>query len=112
VPVNLSKVFFIATANDLSSISAPLLDRMEIINLAGYTEYEKMEIGEKFLIPKVLRDSGLPGNSIRIDRPVLGKIINGHTREAGVRGLERKLHSICRYIAVDYTTKKQERLAK
>ena len=81
---------------------------MEIISIPGYTTTEKMEIGEKFLLPKVIKESGLPKDSLLIDTNIIGSIINGHTREAGVRNLERKLGSICRYVAVDYTTKKQE----
>ena len=80
---------------------------MEIITLSGYNEYEKNEIGLKFLLPKVVKDSGLPKDAIKIDSSVMGKIINGYTREAGVRGLERGLASICRNVAVDYTTMKQ-----
>ncbi len=96
-PFDLSRVMFIATANSLDGIPGPLLDRMEIIEVGSYTNLEKIEIAEKYLVPKMLKDLGLEANSVQISRPVLSSIISSYTREAGVRGLKRCLMQIGRF---------------
>ncbi len=97
-PFDLSQVMFIATANSLDGIPGPLLDRMEIIEVGSYTNLEKIEIAEKYLVPNMLKELGLEKNSIQISRPVLSAIISSYTREAGVRGLKRCLMQIGRFV--------------
>ncbi|MDX2197731.1 MAG: endopeptidase La [Phycisphaerae bacterium] len=99
VPIDLSKVFFIATANYLDPVDAPLRDRMEIIELSGYTIEEKVEIAKRYLVPRQAAENGLKEDAFRPSADVLREIIEGYTREAGVRTLERKLGSICRGLA-------------
>ena len=99
VPQNLSEVLFIATANDMQEIPRPLLDRMEVIEISGYTENEKEHIAKEHLIPKQLEVNGIPRGALTIQAGALRKIINLYTKEAGVRGLERKLGQICRKAA-------------
>lgn len=96
IPVDLSDVLFIATANSLSTIPRPLLDRMEIIEVSSYTENEKSHIAKEFLIKKQMKKNGLKGKELTISPKALNQIIMGYTREAGVRGLERKIGEICR----------------
>ncbi len=96
VPYDLSKVTFIATANSLESLSAPLLDRMEIINLSGYSEEEKLSIAKTHLIPSIREDFGLKTSQLRISLPILKLIIRYYTREAGVRFLKQVISSIAR----------------
>ena len=98
-PYNLQDVLFIATANDLSTIPAPLLDRMEIINIAGYTEYEKIEITKNHLIPKQMKEHGLKKAQLLIKDEAITDLIRYYTREAGVRGLERQVATVCRKAA-------------
>ncbi|WP_438311235.1 endopeptidase La [Sporosarcina sp. FA9] len=98
-PFNLSDVLFIATANDLSSIPRPLLDRMEIISIAGYTEVEKQSIAKNHLFPKQLKEHGLTKSQVRIQDLAILDIVRYYTREAGVRGMERQLATICRRAA-------------
>lgn len=99
LPINLSKVLFICTANTTDTIPRPLLDRMEVIQLSGYTENEKFHIAKQHLLPKQKEENGLkPGNLFLSDK-VLYNIIRYYTREAGVRGLERKIASVCRKAA-------------
>lgn len=100
VPYDLSKVLFITTANDLSTIPAPLLDRMEIIQLSGYTLDEKREIAKRYLVPKKREANGLEESEITFTDEALNAVAEGYTREAGVRSLERKIDAICRKIAV------------
>ncbi|KAJ6144527.1 hypothetical protein N7470_008422 [Penicillium chermesinum] len=102
IPIDLSKILFIATANSLETIPAPLLDRMETISLSGYTTIEKRHIAKRHLIPKQIRSNGLTEGQVRLSDEVIDKIITSYTRESGVRNLERELGSICRYKAVQY----------
>jgi ATP-dependent Lon protease len=96
---DLSKVMFIATANNLATIPGPLRDRMEIINIAGYTELEKVHIGKDHLLPKQLKEHGLKKSHLQIRDDAILSIIRYYTREAGVRGLERQLATVCRKAA-------------
>ncbi len=96
---DLSKVMFIATANSLDTIPAPLRDRMEIINISGYTLEEKVEIARKYLIPKQIEENGLTKKQIKISKAALERIVDQYTRESGVRNLERQVGSVCRNIA-------------
>jgi ATP-dependent Lon protease len=99
VPFDLSKVIFIATANMLDTIPPPLLDRLEVIELTGYTQEEKMKIAEKYLIPRQLAENGLTASQFRLTAKALSTIITGYTREAGVRNLEREIANACRGVA-------------
>lgn len=107
---DLSKVMFIATANDLSLIPVPLRDRMEIISIAGYTELEKMHIGKDYLIPKQLKEHGLTKQQLQIRDEALLSMIRYYTREAGVRGLERTIAKICRKTARIIVTEEKKRV--
>ncbi|WP_274307604.1 endopeptidase La [Solibacillus daqui] len=98
-PYNLHDVLFIATANDLSTIPGPLLDRMEVINIAGYTEYEKMEITKNHLVPKQMKEHGLKKAQFLMKEEAITDLIRYYTREAGVRGLERQVATVCRKAA-------------
>ncbi|OAL04102.1 ATP-dependent protease La [Phaeosphaeriaceae sp. SRC1lsM3a] len=106
IPIDLSKVLFIATANSLDTIPAPLLDRMETIQLSGYTTLEKRAIASRHLIPKQITTNGLSQENLSIPTDVLDKIITAYTRESGVRNLEREIGSVCRSKAVEYATAK------
>jgi ATP-dependent Lon protease len=99
VAFDLSHVFFIATANMQDTIPGPLRDRMEIIELPGYTEHEKLEIAKRYLLPRQLVENGIPKEAIRMTDAAIREIIRSYTREAGVRNLERELGSICRGMA-------------
>jgi ATP-dependent Lon protease len=96
---DLSKVMFIATANNLSNIQPALLDRMEIINVTGYTIEEKVEIAKRHLLPKQLKEHGLNEKHLKIGKPQLEKIVEGYTRESGVRALEKQIAKVVRYAA-------------
>ncbi len=96
---DLSKIMFITTANSVQGIPYPLLDRMEIIRIPGYTEIEKLHIAERFLIPKQLKLHGLTPDNLEIKKPTILTIIRRYTREAGVRNLERQIETICRKVA-------------
>ncbi len=100
VPFDLSRVVFIATANMLDTVPGPLLDRMEIISLAGYTEDEKLEIAKRYLVRRQLEANGLKAEQAEIDPEALRQIIKGYTREAGVRSLEREIGRALRFAAV------------
>ena len=102
VPYDLSKVLFITTANTVDTIPAPLLDRMELIELNGYTLEEKCEIASRYLIPKKIAENGLKPEILEIEPSAVTAIIEGYTMEAGVRSLERQIGSVCRKIAVRY----------
>ena len=110
VPQDLSEVFFIATANDMDGIPRPLLDRMEVIEISGYTENEKEHIAKDHLIPKQLEGNGIPEGKLKIQTPALRKIITLYTREAGVRGLERKIGQICRKAAREIMENDQKKV--
>jgi len=108
VPFDLSQVLFITTANLLDTIPPPLLDRMEVIRLSGYTELEKIEIGRRFLLPKQLENHGLKRGQLLVTKPMLRALILNYTREAGVRSLERELAKICRKVALKIASGKTE----
>lgn len=100
VPYDLSKVLFITTANSVDTIPGPLLDRMELIEISGYTEEEKLQIAIRYLIPKRLKANGLGEGDVTFTEGAIRAIIEGYTREAGVRSLERNIDAVCRKIAV------------
>jgi ATP-dependent Lon protease len=106
VPFDLSKVMFITTANQLETIPPPLLDRMEVLTLPGYTEHEKINIAQKYLIPKEIKANALRANEIVIPEDTLRGIIKDYTREAGVRNLEREIANVCRKVAEAVAEKK------
>ncbi len=108
VAYDLSQVFFITTANQLETIPAPLLDRMEIIHLSGYTEGEKVAIAKGYLIPRQVRENGLRSGEVSFTKDALKNIINLYTREAGVRNLERRIGAICRKIGTHIAEGKKQ----
>jgi len=110
VPFDLSKVFFITTANVTHSIPGPLLDRMEVLELQGYTEAEKLEIARRHLLPKQLAENGLSVDQLQIEDEALRAIIQSYTREAGVRNLERQTGTICRKAARKIVTGETQRI--
>lgn len=110
-PFDLSNVFFICTANDLGGIPGPLRDRMEIINIESYTEFEKMNIAKKYLIPQTKEENGLKDYSISISDSEILKIINEYTREAGVRSLRREIGKIFRKMAKEALVSKSKKLS-
>ncbi|HEY7455329.1 MAG TPA: endopeptidase La [Thermoleophilaceae bacterium] len=102
VPIDLSHVFFICTANLVDTIPPALLDRMEVIELSGYTHEEKREIAKRYLVPRQMERNGVGKSKIQLTAPALDRIIDGYTREAGVRQLEREIGSICRKVAREF----------
>jgi ATP-dependent Lon protease len=102
LPFDLSKVMFVTTANSLDTIPAPLLDRMEILRLSGYSEEEKTEIAKRYLIPRQLKQTGLSAEQVQITDPALKKIISAYTREAGVRRLEQTIGRVIRKLALKF----------
>ena len=114
LPFDLSEVFWIVTANDLGEIPRALRDRMEIIELRSYTEQAKIEIAKRYLLPRQIQENGLPKKYITLSSAVLSHIINGYTREAGVRELERVIGKLCRKVARQYVdsdeTQKTEKI--
>lgn len=106
IPFDLSKVMFITTANTIDTIPRPLLDRMEVIHVTGYTEEEKVNICEKYLIPKKVKEHGLKAGDISISEATIRDLINFYTRESGVRNLEREIANLCRKVARKIVTSK------
>ena len=102
LPFDLSKILFVTTANSLSTIPRPLLDRMEIIEVSGYIEEEKLNISKNYLLPKQIKQNGLRENFLKMDDETIREVINSYTRESGVRNLERTLGTICRKVAKKY----------
>jgi len=111
VPFDLSEVLFVATANFLQYIPAPLLDRLETVNFAGYTEREKLEIAKRYLLTRQLQENGLAPGQLTVDDAALSKIITSYTREAGVRQLEREIGKLARKVARRVAVGEVERLA-
>src|SRR5205814_822700 len=111
VPFDLSEVLFIATANLLQYIPAPLLDRLETVNFAGYTEREKLEIAKRYLLPRQLQETGLAPGQLTVSDGALSEIITSYTREAGVRQLEREIGKLARKVARKVAVGEVERLA-
>ena len=105
MPFDLSKVFFVATANDLRNVSAPLRDRMDILQLSSYTEFEKLHIAQNFLLKQAQKENGLAKIDIKIPDKVMFKLIDEYTREAGVRNLKREIINICRKLAREVVEK-------
>ncbi|MDR3580951.1 MAG: endopeptidase La [Oryzomonas sp.] len=99
MPFNLSNVMFIATANQIDPVPSALRDRMEVINLAGYTEEEKLEIARRYLVPRQMKENGLKAKHIGFDDDAIREIISKYTREAGLRNLEREIGTVCRKVA-------------
>src|SRR5581483_5000769 len=99
VPFDLSQVLFLTTANTLDTIPRPLLDRMEILPLAGYTDAEKVQIARAYLVPKQLAAHALTRDELTFEDAAIQAIIRGYTREAGVRSLDRELATVCRKVA-------------
>lgn len=108
VPFDLSKVIFITTANTTETIPRPLLDRMEVIEVSGYTEDEKVKIAQRYLVPKQMKDHGLKKKNFSIGEKALRDLINFYTRESGVRNLEREIGSLCRKVARKIVSKRGE----
>jgi ATP-dependent Lon protease len=111
LPFDLSKVLFICTANQLETIPSPLLDRMDVINLSGYTEDEKFGIARKYLVPKQLEAHGLKRSKVTITDKALRLVIREYTREAGVRNLERQLAALCRKAARQFAEGNDEKVS-
>ena len=108
LPFDLSQTLFVLTANTLHTIPRPLLDRMEVITLSGYTEDEKVNIAKRYLVPKQLEAHGLKEDTLPIDDEILLKLVQGYTRESGVRNLERQVANLCRKIAIRWVKKEWE----
>ena len=112
IPYDLSKVLFITTANSLDTIPSPLLDRMEVIELSGYTRNEKAEIAKRYLVPKEIEKNGLDSKKIEFTESGVYRLIDGFTREAGVRNLEREIGGVCRKAATSFAEGKRKRKRK
>jgi ATP-dependent Lon protease len=110
IPFDLSKVMFITTANNADTIPEPLLDRMELIEVPGYTEIEKAKIAEKYLVPKQIKENGLTDKDIKFTDGAVHDLINYYTRESGVRNLEREIGSLCRKVAKRVVTEDDHKL--
>ncbi|GAE30197.1 endopeptidase La [Halalkalibacter hemicellulosilyticus] len=109
-PYDLSKVMFVTTANNISTIPGPLLDRMEIISIAGYTEVEKIQIAKNYLLPRQMKDHGLTKGMLQMKEDAIKKVVRYYTREAGVRSLERQLATLCRKAAKKIVSKEKKRV--
>lgn len=112
VPFDVSKVMFITTANSLSSIPVTLRDRLEIIEFSGYTHYEKREIAQRYLLPRQMKEHGLPEESLKVETPALDLIMREYVREGGVRNFEREIGTICRKAAKQYLEDKKKKTIK
>jgi ATP-dependent Lon protease len=110
LPFDLSKVMFVTTANNISTIPRPLMDRMEIIEVSGYIEEEKLNIATKYLLPKQLKNHGLKKSNINISEQTIRDVINYYTRESGVRELERQVARICRVVAKNIVEEDKKRI--
>ena len=110
IPLDLSKVLFITTANTTSTIPRPLLDRMEVIELTSYTDEEKLEIARRYLLPKQMKEHGLAKSALRVGDDAIRAVITGYTRESGVRSLERQMGKICRKTAMRLVSKEAKRV--
>lgn len=107
---DLSKVMFVTTANNIGTIPGPLLDRMEIISIAGYTEVEKIEIAKDYLLPKQMKDHGLTKGMLQVKDEAIQKVVRYYTREAGVRSLERQMATLCRKTAKRIVSQEKKRV--
>lgn len=112
VPYDLSDVFFICTANSTDTIPEPLLNRMEVIQFSGYTATEKFQIARRHLLPKAMESMGIREENLEIPEDVLETIISDYTAEAGVRGLKKRLDTLCRVAAVKMVKEAGEEPAK
>jgi ATP-dependent Lon protease len=110
VPFDLSQVLFVATANVLDGIPGPLRDRMEVIELSGYVDEDKLAIAQRYLVPRQLTATGLDSHQLVFTDDALREVIRGYTREAGVRQLERTIGAICRGVATRFAEGDQERV--
>jgi len=106
-PFDLSKIMFIATANSLDTVHPALLDRLEVIDIDGYSLVEKMHISQKYLIPRQVKENGINDKLIKFEDPMIKKIISNYTMESGVRNLERAIGSVCRIVAYRYAVDKE-----
>lgn len=111
LPFDLSDVLFITTANDLSTVPRPLLDRMEVIELSSYTDEEKLQIARRHLLPAEMKRHGLSGRTLRVTDGAIREIITGYTRESGVRLLQRQLAALCRKAAMELVTTESKRIS-
>ena len=111
VPLDLSEVMFITTANSLQTIPRPLLDRMEIIEISSYTENEKLHIAQEHLVPKQLEKTGLTEQQLSFSKKAIWKMAHNYTKEAGVRQLERKIGAVCRKAAKELLMTEKEKIA-
>ena len=107
LPFDLSHVFFICTANQLETVPPALRDRMEVIQLSGYTHEEKRQIAKRYLVPRQMERNGVGRSKIEFTDEAIDAIIEGYTREAGVRGLEREIGSVCRKVAREFAEGKR-----
>lgn len=112
LPFDLSNVVFVVTANTLDTIPAPLLDRMEVIRIAGYTEDEKVEIAKNYIVPKSMQKHGIAKNQLKFDKTALKEIASGYAREAGMRNFEKHIDNICRKVAKKIAINASEELPK
>ena len=110
IPLDLSKVLFITTANTTSTIPRPLLDRMEVIELTSYTDEEKLQIAHRYLLPKQMKEHGIKKTALRVSDEAIRAVISGYTRESGVRSLERQMGALCRKAAMRLVTEKVKRV--
>jgi ATP-dependent Lon protease len=112
IPFNLSSIMFIATANDISLLPGPLLDRMEVIEFAGYTEREKTQIAKQFIIPRQLKAAGLKNDNITFTPKAITRVISDYTKESGLRNLEREVANVCRKVALLKLSAEEEKIDK